>query len=88
MDTHPVTSLQHPEHGELPAQRLLDCVFALAPTGRILHFHSEQVEMITSADGVRYRLTTAPALPERARCQIIPPLVNSFRPRAGASAPR
>ncbi|MEQ8662649.1 MAG: hypothetical protein RLW62_17700 [Gammaproteobacteria bacterium] len=77
--------LEHPEHGRLPAQRLVECVFALAPNGRILHFHLEQVEMDGDATAT-CRLGGATALPERSRCQVIPPLVNSFR-RAGAEQP-
>ncbi|MCB1749695.1 MAG: hypothetical protein KDK06_21170 [Gammaproteobacteria bacterium] len=78
--------LHHPELGELPARRLVECVFALAPSGRILHFHVEQVEIAEGADGVRYRLNGQPPRDERARCQVIPPVVNAFRqPRAGAA---
>lgn len=79
--------LQHPEFGELPARRLVDCVFALAPSGRILHFHVEQVEMIEDGDTPRYRLSATPALAERARCQVIPPLVNAFRVVTADAAP-
>ena len=79
--------LQHPEFGELPARRLVDCVFALAPNGRILHFHVEQVEMIEAGDTPRLRLTATPALAERARCQVIPPLVNVFRTAAAGAVP-
>lgn len=68
----------HPEHGELPARRLIDCVFALAPNGRILHFHAEQMDIETRDDGVCYRLTGRPARAERARCQVIPPYVTAF----------
>ena len=75
-------TLQHPEHGELAARRLLDCVFALAPSGRILHLHIEQMEVDASSDSVHYRLTTRAALPERARCQIIPPFVPAFKRKA------
>ncbi|MEQ8231386.1 MAG: hypothetical protein RLW61_00265 [Gammaproteobacteria bacterium] len=76
--------LEHPEHGRLPAQRLVDCLFALTPNGRILHFHVEQVEMAQGTNGIVH-LTAAEPLPERSRCQVIPPLVNSFR-RAATEA--
>lgn len=69
----------HPEHGELPARRLLDCVFVLTPKGRILHFHVEQTQVAESGSDVRYTYTDAQPLPERARCQIIPPFVTAFR---------
>ncbi len=74
--------LQHPEHGELAARRLLDCVFALAPSGRILHFHIEQMDIEARGDTVHYRVTERAALPERARCQIIPPFVPAFKRKA------
>ena len=82
MNSSSSETLVHPEHGELPAQRLLDCLFALTPNGRILHFHIEQVE-INEADGrTSFKLTDREAEPERTRCQIIPPLVNSFTKHA------
>lgn len=71
-------SLSHPEQGELPARKLLDCIFALTPEGRIRHFHLEQVRTEEVDGGVRYVLTDAPPAPERARCQIIPPFVTEF----------
>ncbi|MGR8921794.1 MAG: hypothetical protein ACU85V_19450 [Gammaproteobacteria bacterium] len=77
--------LDHPEHGELPARRLLDCVFALAPDGRILHFHTEQVDIDAGGAEVHYRPNGAPPAPERARCQIIPPFVTAF-PRRESTA--
>ncbi len=74
--------LHHPDHGELPARALVDCVFALAPNGRLLHFHKEQAE-IENRDGARhYTLTGAAALPERSRCQMIPPFVTAFGARS------
>lgn len=73
--------LHHPEFGELPARRLVDCVFALTPQGRILHFHAEQMAIEQSEGEIHFALTTAAPAPERARCQIIPPLVNAFRRR-------
>lgn len=77
--THTTDSLDHPEHGELPALRLLDCIFALTPAGRILHLHVEQTTCESAAGSARYTLTTAMPSPERARCQVIPPFVNAFR---------
>ena len=75
-------SLQHPEHGEMPVCRLLDCVFAMSPSGRILHFHVEQTDIETSPEQVRYTLTTREPLAARARCQIIPPFVPAFQHKA------
>jgi len=71
--------LVHPEHGEIPARRLLDCIFVLTPAGRILHYHLEQCEFVITATSVRYTLIAAPPHPERARCQIIPPFVTVFK---------
>ncbi|MGE0485302.1 MAG: hypothetical protein AB7Q81_14265 [Gammaproteobacteria bacterium] len=78
--------LHHPDHGELPAQRLVECVFALAPNGRILHFHVEQMEIDQQEDAVRYTLSGQPPHAERARCQVIPPVVNAFRRRVAGAA--
>lgn len=74
--------LDHPQHGELPAKRLIDCVFALAPNGRILHFHVEQMEIENGPDSTCFRLKETAPHAERARCQIIPPLINAFAQRA------
>jgi hypothetical protein len=82
MSTPSNSWLHHPEHGELPAQRLVDCVFALAPNGRILHFHIEQTVIEARADEHHYLLGDAPPAPERSRCQIIPPFVNVFKQRS------
>lgn len=81
MDPSTPAWLHHPEHGELPARRLLDCVFALAPSGRILHFHIEQ--FTTEARGEEQHLLLTDAEPDaaRSRCQIIPPYVTAFRGR-------
>lgn len=73
--------LQHPEHGELPAAKLVDCVFALAPNGRILHFHTEQLDESRRDEELHYRLSDRDAAPERSRCQVIPPFVNAFKRR-------
>ena len=63
----------------LPARRVLDCIFALTPAGRILHFHLGQLSEEATAEGVRFRLTAPDGAPERARCRVIPPLVPEFR---------
>ncbi len=78
--------LDHPEHGELPARRLVECVFALAPNGRILHFHVEQVEIEDRENERHFRLNSAAPAAERARCQVIPPFVTAFPKRAGGAA--
>jgi hypothetical protein len=71
--------LKHPELGTLPAIQIIDCIFALAPSGRIIHFHTEQ--MATSQRDVTdsFELVETPPLPERSRCQVIPPFVNAFK---------
>lgn len=73
-----IETLVHPQQGELPARRLLDCVFALTAAGRILHFHAEQTTIDRNGGRVRYTLNSDPPLPERARCQVIPPFVPAF----------
>ena len=70
--------LHHPEFGVCPAIPVLDCVFALAPNGRILHLHREQMRIEEQGAKTDFHLTDAPPLPERARCQVIPPHVTAF----------
>ena len=70
--------LSHPTLGKLPARKVLECIFALSPTGSILHHHLEEVGKTDSADGVLYTLTGQPAAPGRERCRVIPPLVRQF----------
>jgi hypothetical protein len=67
------------EPAPLPAKRVLDCVFALAPTGRIVHFHLPQLSVGETAEAVLFAVTAPEAAPERARCRVIPPLVPEFR---------
>jgi hypothetical protein len=70
--------VRHPEHGEMPARRLLDCIFALTAAGRIAHYHVEQVDIDERGDTILYVWTGVPAGEERTRCQIIPPFVTEF----------
>lgn len=74
--------LLHPALGKLPARKVLHCIFALSPTGPILHFHQEQVstsELPTPGpSGTLYTLTDTPAAEGRERCRIIPPFVREF----------
>lgn len=67
------------EPSPLPARRVLDCVFALTPAGRILHYHLPQLTAQEAPDAVHYALSAPEAAPERARCRVIPPLVPEFR---------
>lgn len=79
-------TLEHPEHGSLPALCLLDCVFSMTPAGRILHRHIEEFDVETGGDGGRRLVPNGrPPAPERARCQVIPPFVNAFRRARSAS---
>ena len=71
-------SLAHPSLGKLPARKILECIFALSPTGVILHHHLEEVSKTDGADGVLYTLTGQPAAPGRERCRIVPPFVRQF----------
>jgi hypothetical protein len=74
--------LLHLSLGKLSARKVLDCIFALAPNGTILHFHQEQVSTgdlpTPGAPGTLYTLTDKPAAEGRERCRIIPPFVREF----------
>lgn len=74
--------LSHPSLGRLPAHRVLECIFALSPTGNILHYHLEEVSQASlpggEREGILYTLTGASPAPGRERCRIIPPLVREF----------
>lgn len=79
---HKRETLLHPEYGRLPARKVLDCIFALAPTGKIAHFHTEQVEPTETDAEVLYAKTDTAATAGRERCQVIPPFVREFDPPA------
>ena len=70
--------LSHPSLGKLPARKVLECIFALSPTGSFLHHHLEEVSTTDSGDGVLYTLTGQPPAAGRERCRVIPPLVRQF----------
>lgn len=70
--------LSHPALGKLPARKVLECIFALSPTGDFLHHHQEEVSATDLEDGVLYTLTGQPPAPGRERCRVIPPLVRQF----------
>ncbi len=77
-------TLVHLEYGRLPARKILECIFALAPNGKIAHHHLEEVSISESSREtdaeIVYTLTgTAPA-DGRERCRIIPPFVREFDP--------
>ena len=69
---------EHHEKGSCPLELLLDCVFVLTPEGRILHYHKEEIAIQKKEGNEVYSLNGSPPRGERDRCQIIPPLVNSF----------
>lgn len=73
--------LTHPSLGKLPARKVLDCIFAIAPEGNILHYHLEQVtkaDLPSEKDGVMYTLTDRVPADGRERCRVIPPFVKEF----------
>jgi hypothetical protein len=70
--------LSHPALGKLPARKVLECIFALSPTGNILHHHLEETSTTDLADGALYTLTDQPPAAGRERCRVIPPLVRQF----------
>ena len=83
MDMSPATGLvEHPDHGLIPAIKTLECIFALAPGGRILHFHIEQFDRQQRDDGIYFVFNQKPPAEQRGRCQIIPPLVAAFGNRS------
>ena len=49
---NPLLILEHPTLGDLPARRVLACIFALTGEGKILHFHREQTSTDTDTDPV------------------------------------
>ena len=63
----------------LPAIRILECVFVLEESEKILHLHTEEVDIKLVDSEARYFKNGTPPLEERARCQVIPPFVNAFR---------
>jgi hypothetical protein len=71
-------ALVHSEHGRIPARKLLDCIFALSPDGPILHHHLEEVDVSDESGVTLYTINGSGPLPERSRCQIIPPMVPAF----------
>ena len=77
-------TLVHSEDGRLPARKVLECIFALSPNGKIVQHHLEEVSISESSGEtdaeIEYTLTgTAPA-DGRERCRIIPPFVREFDP--------
>ena len=79
MSERKLEALAHPEHGRIPARRLLDCVFALSPdAGPILHHHIEEFDSATEGDWTIYTPNGNPPNADRERCQVIPPMVPEF----------
>ena len=76
--TPPREILVDPDLGELPARRVLECVFVLRPDGPILHHHLEELRVEEGGERIVYTPSGQPAAAERARCQIIPPRVTEF----------
>ncbi len=77
-------TLIHPALGRLPARKVLECVFALSPTGKFVHHHLEEVSTSkggSETDGeIEYTLKGTPPAAGRERCRIIPPFVREFDP--------
>ena len=69
---------EHHEKGSCPIELLLDCVFVLTPEGRILHYHIEEISIHQKDGDEIYLLNGCSPQKGRDRCQIIPPLVNTF----------
>ncbi len=71
--------IAHPEMGEIPAIRVVDCIFGLKENGRIAHFHVEQMEISDQKGSLCFRFTDNDPAAERSRCQVIPPFINAFK---------
>ena len=71
--------LVHPEMGQIPAIRIIDCVFGLMKNGRIAHFHIEQMEVTEEETKLCFNFIDKPPREQRSRCQVIPPFVNAFK---------
>jgi hypothetical protein len=69
----------HPEMGEIPAIRVIDCIFGLMKNGRIAHFHVEQMEVREQEKKLYFQFTDNNADEHRTRCQVLPPFVNAFK---------
>ena len=71
-------SLSHPAFGKIPARRILECIFALAPDSPILHWHLEEMNTAEENGDILYTLNGQPPAAGRERCRVIPPLVREF----------
>ncbi len=78
LDKRQPEAMVHPEHGRIPAVKVLECVFALTPDGPILHHHLEEMDVSEVSGVTVYTITGRQPNAERSRCQIIPPLVPAF----------
>ncbi|MEM7466881.1 MAG: hypothetical protein AAF387_08360 [Pseudomonadota bacterium] len=68
----------HPDFGLIPVKVILDCVFALSPSGEILHHHAEEFDVDDNDGTTLFRMNGTPPLESRARCQVIPPRIPEF----------
>ena len=70
--------LAHQDHGNIPAKVVLDCVFALAPSGQILHHHAEEFDVEEKDGSLLFTVNGQDPEESRSRCQIIPPRIPEF----------
>ena len=70
--------LAHGDHGDIPAKIVLDCVFALAPGGQILHHHAEEFSIEENDSTITLSMNGQAPEQSRSRCQIIPPRIPEF----------
>lgn len=68
----------HGDHGEIPVKIVLDCVFALAPDGQILHHHAEEFSIQENDAEILLSFNGEAPEESRSRCQIIPPRIPEF----------
>ncbi len=77
-DSKKPSYLVHSDHGDIPAKILLDCVFALAPGGQILHHHAEEFDIAEQNGALLLSVNGNAPNESRSRCQIIPPRIPEF----------
>ena len=77
--TDTISWFENKDGASLPAVKIIDCVFVMDSSEKIIHLHIEELGTRTVRSEVRYFLNGSPSLEERSRCQVIPPFINAFR---------
>ena len=77
--TDTIKWFENEDGASLPAIKIIECVFVLDSSEKIIHLHIEELGTRTVRSEVQYFLNGSPPLEERSRCQVIPPFINVFR---------